>query len=265
MFLWDFSIICCYIKYFYSALASTSAKYDVLKCFSISELLFTISILVLAQPQFPSQSSKTRSEVIPVWIPLEFLCSIGMCWCANRSSAGPVRAKQQQWSASACYNAWCSSKERKINPGVFLRAFIQNKCSMSEGRFITYPKKKLLLMMKTWLGDVGARLTSAPPWQQLPSRPWSIRLFLKKSWKEEKGTTKNQQSTFWRKKAEMWASGAACPSLGSALKGYKSPQRESLGGFSTLPRANAPSPCQVSERRQENSSHTWRKINKTGG
>lgn len=106
---------------------------------SISELLFTISVLVLAQPQFPSQSSKTS---IPVWIPLEFLCSIGMCWCANRSSAGPVRAKQQQWSASACYKAWCSSKERKINPGVFFHACIQRKCSMSEGRFITYPQNK---------------------------------------------------------------------------------------------------------------------------
>lgn len=39
--------------------------------------------------------------------------------------------------------------------GVFLPVCIQSKCSMSKGGFITTPKKNILPMMKTWLGDLG--------------------------------------------------------------------------------------------------------------
>lgn len=115
--------------------------------------------------------------------------------------------------------------------GVFLPVCIQSKCSMSKGGFITSPKKNILPMMKTWLGDLGSTAQlllhchSNYPWSPVASDLGG------KDPGQREWAQISTKDTFWGDWDAAWESWALCPSLGCVLNGYKGPQRKTLWDF----------------------------------
>lgn len=83
--------------------------------------------------------------------------------------------------------------------------------------------------------------------------PWSpVASDLGEKHPGEKGEPQiSTKATFWGKEDATWESRAPCPSLGSAMNGYRGP-RVGLCGSWTVPNANATSSCQILGKRQEN-------------
>lgn len=163
-----------------------------------------------------------------------------------------VRAKRQQWSASACYKLAAKWREEGKNLGSFFLGVFRLNAACQKWRFITSPKETTFSgWWKHDCPDVCSTVTVIT----LGARRCPTPL-------EKRGATCQQKAHFRGKGLESVR--AEHPVHHSEVLWMATKASETLaGGGSTLPKANASSTCQVLNRRQENPSHTRRNINKT--
>lgn len=111
-----------------------------------------------------------------------------------------VRAKRQQWSASACYKLAAKWREGKKNLGSFFLGVFRLNAACQKWRFITSPKETTFSgWWKHDCPDVSAVSDSAG----------------------EEGSHMSTKGTFSGERAEICESWTPCPSFRSAVNGNK--------------------------------------------
>lgn len=139
-----------------------------------------------------------------------------------------MRANKQQWSASACYKHWCKiEREREKKLGSFFLCVFRVNAACQRGDLLR-PQRKTF--SRWWKHDWAT-------WVAQPNFCSTVTVItLRALWhptlvKKTPGKEKSHKDAFWGKKDATWESWAPCPSLGSAVNGYKGPQSETLWDF----------------------------------